>query len=437
MKLSELETRLDVVEKAATAMLDARDASGQEFTADQSIQFKALVAESKSLKNDLIPTERDAEELRKQKALNSVAKETPEAKVAKQYKYADAIGGLLRGRVDGVVAEMSQEAEREMKSVGISSGIQGVGLPSWMVNFQGKNVNGQDRMQKRDLTSGGAATGDELVEDNLLGHLYGLYIAPKVASLGAEVRTGLSGDVHFTKSGTATAVWETEVSAADETTPSTARVSMSPKRLAAFTDISKTLLTQTNGMAEDIVKYELSRAIATALDAAAINGSGSAPTGILGLSTDINSVAMGTDGGTPTRAKLFDMWTAIMADNADIGNLAWLTTPGIKAYLSGLVVDAGSGRFVWENDNVLGYNAAVSNNVPSTLTKGTSTSICHAIIFGVWNQLVIGQWGGIDLLVNPYTRAKENILEIVINANFDVKVKYEQAFCYMKDAKIS
>lgn len=103
----------------------------------------------------------------------------------------------------------------------------------------------------------------------------------------------------------------------------------------------------------------------------------------------------------------------------------------------GLVVDAGSGRFVWENDNVLGYNAAYSNNVPSTLTKGSSTSICHAIILGAFNQLFIGQWGGVDILVNPYTRAKENILEVVLNANFDVKVKYEQAFCYMKDAKIS
>lgn len=434
MKLSELETKLDVAEKAATAMLDARDASGQEFTPDQAIQFKALVAEVKSLK-DAVKTEKDAEELRKITARNSVAKETPEAKIAKKFSYADAISGLLRGKVEGAAAELSQEAANEMRNAGISTGIQGVGLPSWMVNFTGKNVNGKNTMQTRDLSSGGAATGDELVEDNLIGHLYGLYIQPKVAGLGAQVRTGLTGDVHFTKSGVATAVWESENSAADETTPSTARVSMSPKRLAAFTDISKTLLTQTNGMAEDIVKFELGRALSTALDAAAINGSGSAPTGILGLSTDINSVAMGTDGGTPTRAKLLDMWSAIAADNADIDQLAWLTTPGIKAYLMGLVVDAGSGRFVWENDNVLGYNAVASNNVPSTLTKGTSVSVCHAIILGVWNQLVIGQWGGVDILVNPYTRAKENILEVVLNANFDVKVKYEQAFCYMKDAK--
>ena len=182
MKLSELETKLDVAEKAATAMLDARDASGQEFTPDQSIQFKALVAEVKSLK-DAVKTEKDAEELRKITARNSVAKETPEAKIAKKFSYADAISGLLRGKVDGVAAELSQEASNEMRNAGISTGIQGVGLPSWMVNFTGKNVNGKDTMQTRDLSSGGAATGDELVEDNLIGHLYGLYIQPKVGQL--------------------------------------------------------------------------------------------------------------------------------------------------------------------------------------------------------------------------------------------------------------
>lgn len=436
MRLSEIETKRAQKLAELKALIDVRDQASREFTADEATRFDALEVEVTSL-NAEYAREQKAENIRKQTALNSATKETPEAKIAKKFSYADAITGLLRGKVEGAAAELSQEASNEMRNAGISTGIQGVGLPSWMVNFTGKNVNGKDTMQTRDLSSGGAATGDELVEDNLIGHLYGLYIQPKVAGLGAQVRTGLTGDVHFTKSGVATAVWESENSAADETTPSTARVSMSPKRLAAFTDISKTLLTQTNGMAEDIVKFELGRALSTALDAAAINGSGSAPTGILGLSTDINSVAMGTDGGTPTRAKLLDMWSAIAADNADIDQMAWLTTPGIKAYLMGLVVDAGSGRFVWENDNVLGYNAVASNNVPSTLTKGASVSTCHAIILGVWNQLVIGQWGGVDILVNPYTRAKENLLEVVLNANFDVKVKYEQAFCYMKDAKTS
>ena len=436
MRLSEIETKRAQKLAELKALIDVRDQASREFTADEATRFDALEVEVTTLNNEFA-REQKAENIRKQSALNSVAKETPEAKLAKRFSYTDAIGGLLRGKVEGAAAELSQEAANEMRAAGISTGIQGVGLPSWMVNFTGKSVNGLNTMQKRDLTSGGAATGDELVEDNLLGHLYGLYIQPKVAALGADVRTGLVGDVHFTKSGVSTAVWESENSAADETTNSTARVTATPKRLAAFTDISKTLLTQTNGMAEDIVKFELGRAVATALDAAAINGSGSAPTGILGLSTDINSVAMGADGGTPTRIKLLEMWSAIEADNAIIGDLAWLTTPGIKAYLMGLVVDAGSGRFVWENDNVLGYNAAYSNNVPSTLTKGSSTSICHAIILGAFNQLFIGQWGGVDILVNPYTRAKENILEVVLNANFDVKVKYEQAFCYMKDAKIS
>lgn len=330
MRLSELENDLGATKKSMRDMIDTREREARDFTPVEETTFDALEAKALDLSTK-IARERKIEADNKERALNSVAKETPEAKVAKRFSYTAAIGGLLRGKVEGAAAELSQEAANEMRAAGISTGIQGVGLPSWMVNFTGKSVNGLNTMQKRDLTSGGAATGDELVEDNLLGHLYGLYIQPKVAALGADVRTGLVGDVHFTKSGVSTAVWESENSAADETTNSTARVTATPKRLAAFTDISKTLLTQTNGMAEDIVKFELGRAVATALDAAAINGSGSAPTGILGLSTDINSVAMGADGGTPTRIKLLEMWSAIEADNAIIGDLAWLTTPGIKA----------------------------------------------------------------------------------------------------------
>jgi len=433
MKLSELETKLANTETSANAMLDARDASGQEFTADQSIQFNALVAEVKSLK-ELIKAERAAEDLRIQRVKDSTAKAAPEAKIAEKYSFQAAIGGLLRGKLTGVEAEMSQEAEREMRATGLSQGIQGAGVPSWMVNVQGKNVYGS---QKRDLTSGGAATGDELVEDNLMGHLYGLNVSPMIAQLGATVMRGLTGDVHFTKTGVATATWEGETDANAETTPGTYRVTLTPKRLGAFTDISKTILNQTAGFAEAIVKKELEMAIQVALDYAGIAGpgTGGSPTGITGFSS-VNSVAMGTDGGTPTRAKLIEMETKIAEDNAIISNMAFLTTPGVRGYLKSLATDTGSGIFVWGGDNnLVGYRAEASNNVPSTLTKGASIGNCHAIILGCWDQLLIGQWGGIDLIVNPYSRARESVVEIVINSFWDIDAKYEQAFCVMLDAK--
>lgn len=432
MRLSEIETKRAQKLAELKALLDVRDQASREFTADEATRFDALEAEVEQLNADF-KREQKAEDIRKQTALNTATKETPEQKVAEQFSFQKAIGGLLRGKLTGAEAEMSQEAEREMRATGLSQGIQGAGVPSWLVNVKGSNVLGQ----KRDLTAAGAATGDELVEDNLVGHLYGLNVAPMVAQLGATVMRGLTGDVHFTKTGVATAVWEGETDANAETTPSTARVTLTPKRLGAFTDISKTLLNQTSGFAEMIVKKELEAAIQVALDYAAIAGpgTGGSPTGITGFA-NVNSVAMGTDGGTPTRAKLIEMETKIAEDNAIISNMAFLTTPGIRGYLKALATDSGSGIFVWGGDNnLVGYSAHASNNVPSTLSKGASSGNCHAIILGCWDQLLIGQWGGIDLIVNPYTRAKESIVEVVINSFWDIDAKYEQAFCVMLDAK--
>ena len=432
MRISELEATKQDRLKELDVLLTAK--ADRDFTEDEVKRFEALEAEVKGL-NAKIDLEKRADDLRKQTVINKAAKDAPEAKVAKEYSFQKAISGLMRGKLTGLEAEMSEEAEREMRNAGISTGIQGAGAPSWLLNVRGKNVVGQ----KRDLTSAGAATGDELVEDNLMGHIYGLNVTPMVAMLGASVMTGLSGDVHFTKTGTVSATWEGETDANAEVTPATSRVSLSPKRLGAFADISKTLLTQTAGFAEAIVRRELETSIRVALDAAAIAGTGAGgqPTGITGLS-NVNSVAIGTDGGVPTRAKLIEMETKIAEDNAIISNMAFLTTPGIRGYLKALATDTGSGLFVWGNDNnLVGYGAYASNNVPSTLTKGASSGNCHAIILGCWDQLLIGQWGGIDLVVNPYTRAKENILEVVINTNWDIDARYDQAFCVILDAKTS
>jgi hypothetical protein len=81
------------------------------------------------------------------------------------------------------------------------------------------------------------------------------------------------------------------------------------------------------------------------------------------------------------------------------------------------------------NATVNGYRAMASNLLPTTLTKGGFTSILHGGLFGNWSDLVIGQWGGVDLLVNPFTKGKEANVEIIINAWFDSAVRRAASFC--------
>jgi len=290
-----------------------------------------------------------------------------------------------------------------------------------LVNFKGKSVYGA---QKRDLTSGGTATGLEYVAELEKMHQYGLEIAPKALALGVEVWTGLTGNVYVNETGQATSVWEGETDTNAETTPATSRpVSLSPKRLGAFVDISKTLLAQTSGVAEERVKIQLQKAQNRKLDETIFQGTGVAPIpkGII-PTVGINTAT----GGVPSRQTFLDMWAAIAADEAMFSELGIAMPADYYAFLMGAYVDAGSGRFVLENGQINGIPVIYSNNMPA-----------NNLLLGDFSKFVVGVWGGVDLVINPYTRAKDGVLEVVINQFFDMGCLYPQAFCKVADATLS
>ena len=260
--------------------------------------------------------------------------------------------------------------------------------------------------------------------------------------LGATVLNGLVGNLDLPrKSGRTAAVWEGENAAADETNITFDKVSLTPKRLAAFVDISKQWMVQTSTSTENLVRQDLNFAVREAVDLAALNGAGSGgvPLGILGTS-GIGNVAIGTNGGAPTWAHMISLWKEIAIDNADLNMLNYLTTPGIAAQLMQTEKSSSTAQYVWSTNNrqgeVNGYGATASTLVPSTLTKGTSTD-CNAIIFGNWRDLLIGQWAGLDITVDIYSRAKEAIVTLVVNSYWDVQVRYAQSFAAIKDARVT
>ena len=93
-----------------------------------------------------------------------------------------------------------------------------------------------------------------------------------------------------------------------------------------------------------------------------------------------------------------------------------------------------NGRYLIEDNGMVnGYPCEWTNNVPSNLTKGTSSGVCSAMIFGNWEDLWIGQWGGIDMVVDPYTLALNADVRFVLNAWHDVKVVNPGSFAVCAD----
>ena len=113
--------------------------------------------------------------------------------------------------------------------------------------------------------------------------------------------------------------------------------------------------------------------------------------------------------------------------------LGYLFTPQVAGKLKTTKRDDAGNGFIWEGPNsgalVNGYRAMANNLLPKNLTKGAYNSVLHGGVFGNWSELIIAQWGGVDLLINPYTKGKEATVEIIINAWFDHGVRHVESFC--------
>ena len=180
---------------------------------------------------------------------------------------------------------------------------------------------------------------------------------------------------------------------------------MSPKNLAALSKYSRQTLLQATPGIEELVRRDLTDGINAAVDSAVLNGSGSSgqPTGIRNTS-GIGSVAMGTNGGAITMEKIVDLETEFLQDNAGGPNMAYVTNAKVMGGLKKLRAGGSTttdGSFLFNTDlqavgrgptplTLNGYPLAVTNAVPSNLTKGSSSGVCSALVAGDFSQAMIG-----------------------------------------------
>ena len=328
----------------------------------------------------------------------------------------------------GLELEMHQEATKELREAGLNQESAGISIPGRLLH--------RSREKRATMTVGTNTTGGYGVDTDLQGITPHLYPKMQVEALGARVITGVQGNISVVQSDTVPAAsWVAENGQAPEVNPTYRQVQLSPKRLTAYTPISNQLLLQDSLGVEADLRFKMGNSIAQAVDIASINGSGSSnqPGGILNTS-GIGNVAIGTNGGAPTRSHLIKLINTIENANADMGSLGFLTTPAVRAQLMLTALDAGSGRFVWENkEELVGYMARVSTNVPNNLTKGTGTDL-DAIIYGNWANWVIYNWSGATIIVDEKTMAREYQTRLIIHSHWDMYAEHTASFAAIKDA---
>lgn len=297
----------------------------------------------------------------------------------------------------------------------------------------------------RDLVVGTPTAGGNLVATELLA---GSFIellrnAMVLDRLGVTMLRDLNGNIAIpAQTGGATGYWVGEnVVITSESQQTIGQVTLTPKTVGAYTDFSRRLLLQSSMDVEMFVRADLAATLGRMIQSAAINGAGgSEPTGLLNT-VGIGSVAGGTNGLAPTYDHMVDLETAVSVANADVGNLAYLTNAKVRGKLRKTQEFASTnGKPVWTSGRergvgeVLGYDAFVTNSVPSNLTKGTSNGVCSAIAYGNWSDMILGMWGGLDIMLDPYTGATAGTKRVVALQDLDVALRRVASFAAMKDA---
>ena len=263
---------------------------------------------------------------------------------------------------------------------------------------------------RSDIQATVATAGKENVAEDKLGILEPLRANLVLVNAGASYMTGLIGDVSIPVYSGSNVGWAGEVSTASDGAGTFSEVTLSPKRLTAYIDVSKQFLIQDSNSAEEMLKRDIVAAISNKLEATILGseaGSNTQPAGLFnGVVADSTAV---------TYKDIVNM-EAELEDANVMGNIKFIVSPSAKADLK-TTEKGNTDNFLMEGNELNGYPVMCTSAVTG---KG--------VIMANWSDLVIGQWGGIDLVVDPYTQAANGKVRLGINAYFDAKPRRAEAF---------
>jgi HK97 family phage major capsid protein len=337
-------------------------------------------------------------------------------------------------RLDGLEAEMVQEARQEFGKGNLDYSDQAIQIPT--VALREAPLFGQRALTVSSTSGSDTDTAKYTVPTLVGNYIDALRENVVLTRMGADM-LDLTAELDMpAEDNVFLPTWKGETAQADTVVPTYGVREFRAKRLSGVLPVSKRALIQNSVGLEARLRNQILMGHAIALDKAGINGAGSTePTGILNT-VGIGSHALGTNGAVPGWADILKLEELVDVGNALMGNLGYITNPKMRATLKSTKVDEGSGRFIWDyfNNEINGYQAMTSNNVPGNLVKGSSGANCSAIIFGNYQDAAYAMFGGIEILWDPYTLSENGKGRFVLNVFNDFHVLRPKSFAVIKDA---
>lgn len=275
-------------------------------------------------------------------------------------------------------------------------------------------------MMTRDLNVAAAGSGGYLTQTTNVGFLDILRNTAVLFRMGARRLSGLRDNISIPKQTVAaTTTWlANETAQISESTPTFVQIAMTPKSVGGYCEISRQLMLQANPAAEGLVSADLAQVVALDIDLKGLNGSGASgqPTGILNTS-GIGSVT----GASLAYDDIIEFQTDVFGGNALTQNCGYVTTGSVAGLCKQRVKFSSTASPLWEgrlDEGMMdGYRAISSNQMPSA-----------TMLFGDFGQVIVAEWGVLEVEVNPFADFKAGIIGVRAIASIDIAVRYPTAF---------
>lgn len=271
--------------------------------------------------------------------------------------------------------------------------------------------------------SGQGDTGGHLVANTLLASSFidMLRNRSTILRLGTVVG-GLVGNVDIPKQvAGGQGYWVGEAEDATEVHQAFGQIPVSPKTVAAYSEITRRMLKQSSLDVEGLVRSDLALSLALTIDKAGYYGTGSdkQPRGIA-KTTGVNAVSFAAE--MPTFAELVSMETEVSVDNADVASMAYVAGAHLRGHAKTTLRHEGVGGTIWEPGNSInGYRTEITNQVE----KGQ-------VFMGNFADLLVAMWGGLELNADPYSNSKNGSLRLIAFQDIDFALRRAESFCVGK-----
>lgn len=448
------------------ATIAARSKDTMKLTAEQRQKIRELASAahvSGEEVADILTSERSFEEIREEllnrrekylaelakkpakpaEASRAVIDESDKAKIKKRYDFVKVLrylADVAKGERPDVDIGFEREISDELANQ-TGRAVQGILLPDFIraaANPSDGSLTLGTPAYNTDPAAGGitgiGGAGKNLVETLLLS---GQFIDALVATLvlreqlGAEVLTGLVGNISIPKGGSITGGWiSSEGGNAAKKNPTFGQITAEPHTYGAYVDITRKLLLQSSVNVQAKVLEWLMYACANGLETAAFQGSGTAgqPTG---LCTALTGTAWSN---APTFDKIVDLIAATKIANSYKPSMKFVGNSGVWAKLAKtrdfeVLTDGastpknvgaigGSVRLLDTATNkVIGRDFVEANLMPNA-----------KLLFGDFTQLTVCLWSGTDIVVDPYANDTNGGLRLVALQDSDILIKRPESF---------